>query len=80
MANKAHINCKVLTFGMVGSAIGTVMGCVFLMLSMVLVVEVKLGRMACGGDAVWAASTLIILVASALFVFASTTIFAFLDD
>ncbi|KAM7521914.1 hypothetical protein LguiA_011816 [Lonicera macranthoides] len=77
--NKAMINCRVLSFGMVGSAIGTVMGCVFLILSMVLVVEVKLGKLACGGDALWAAITLIILVTSALFVFASTTVYAFLD-
>ncbi|KAM7527508.1 hypothetical protein LguiB_030918 [Lonicera macranthoides] len=79
VANKAQINCRVLTFGMIGTAIGSVMGCVFLMLSMVLVVEVKLGKLACGGDAVWAAIMLIVLVTTALVGYVSTTIYAFLD-
>ncbi|KAM7521912.1 hypothetical protein LguiA_011814 [Lonicera macranthoides] len=77
--NKAQINCRVLTYGMVGTAIGSVLGCVFLMLSMVLVIEVKLGKLACGGDAVWAAIMLIILVTTALVGYVSTTIHAFLD-
>ena len=79
MHNKAQINCRVLTFGMVGTAIGSVLGCVFLIRSMVLVVEVKLGILACGGDVVWAAITLIILVTTALVGYVSTTIYAFLD-
>ncbi|KAM7521908.1 hypothetical protein LguiA_011810 [Lonicera macranthoides] len=77
--NKVEINCRVLTYGMVGTAIGSLLGCVFLMLSMVLVVEVKLGRLACGGDAIWAAVTLIVLVTTALIGYVSTTIYAFVD-
>ncbi|KAM7527174.1 hypothetical protein LguiB_030584 [Lonicera macranthoides] len=64
---------------LLGTAIGSVLGCVFLMLSMVLVVEVKLGKLACGGDAVWAAIMLIVLVTTALVGYVSTTIYAFLD-
>lgn len=79
MASKADINHKVLRFGMLGSAVGSVMGCLFLMISMVSVIEVKLGSLACGGDTVWAATTLIVLVCSALLVYISTSVYAILQ-
>eukprot|EP00258_Populus_trichocarpa_P034047 XP_024450066.1 uncharacterized protein LOC7462456 isoform X2 [Populus trichocarpa] len=47
-AFRARINLKVLRFGMMGSAIGSVMGCVFLMLSMVNVIQIRLGLLSCG--------------------------------
>ncbi|EOX93717.1 Uncharacterized protein TCM_002644 isoform 2 [Theobroma cacao] len=47
-AFRAHINLKVLRFGMMGSAVGSVMGCLFLMLSMVNVIEIRLGMLSCG--------------------------------
>lgn len=47
-AFRAHINLKVLRFGMLGSALGSVMGCLFLMLSMVNVIEIRLGMLSCG--------------------------------
>nr|POF16805.1 hypothetical protein CFP56_72914 [Quercus suber] len=47
-AFRAHINLKVLRLGMMGSAIGSVMGCLFLMLSMVNVIEIRLGMLSCG--------------------------------
>jgi len=43
-ALRANINLKVLRFGMMGSAIGWVMGCVLLMLSMINV----MGILSCG--------------------------------
>ncbi|KAL9405611.1 hypothetical protein Peur_002583 [Populus x canadensis] len=43
-ALRANINSKVLRFGMMGSAIGSVMGCVLLMLSMINV----MGILSCG--------------------------------
>ena len=43
-ALRANINLKVLRFGMMGSAIGSVMGCVLLMLSMINV----MGILSCG--------------------------------
>ncbi|CAN1285607.1 hypothetical protein LINPERPRIM_LOCUS19045, partial [Linum perenne] len=42
-AFKAHIKLRVLKFGMMGYAIGSVSGCVFLVLSMVNVIEIRLG-------------------------------------
>ncbi|KAM6564771.1 hypothetical protein CsatB_024769 [Cannabis sativa] len=76
---KAHINLKVLRFGMMGSAVGSVMGCVFLMLSMVNVIEIRLGMLSCGSkSAVHAVTTLLVLVSSALIFYLSTAIYAFM--
>uniref|UniRef100_A0A5B7AY55 Maternal effect embryo arrest protein n=1 Tax=Davidia involucrata TaxID=16924 RepID=A0A5B7AY55_DAVIN len=78
-AFKAHINLKVLRFGMLGSALGSVMGCLFLMLSMVSVIEIRLGTLSCGSkSAVHAVIAMIVLVTSALLVYSSTVIYAFL--
>ncbi|KAF6160212.1 hypothetical protein GIB67_016648 [Kingdonia uniflora] len=77
-AFRAHINLKVLRFGMLGSAIGSVMGCVFLMLSMVSVIEIRLGLLSCGSEsAVRAVAALVTLVSSALLVYISTVFYAF---
>ncbi|KAI3973208.1 hypothetical protein MKW92_012776, partial [Papaver armeniacum] len=78
-ALRAHINIKVLRFGMLGSAIGSVilMGCIFLMLSMVNVIEIRLGLLSCGSKAaVRAVATLTTLVSSAL-VYITTAFYAF---
>lgn len=69
-AFKAHINIKVLRFGMLGSAIGSVMGCLFLMLSMVNVIEIRLGLLSCGSkSASHAVTAMVMMVSSALLVF-----------
>ncbi|PPR93066.1 hypothetical protein GOBAR_AA27609 [Gossypium barbadense] len=78
-AFRAHINLKVLRFGMMGSAVGSVMGCLFLMLSMVNVIEIRLGMLSCGSkSSVHAAAALVALVSSALLVYISTAVYAFL--
>ncbi|KAJ8561470.1 hypothetical protein K7X08_033947 [Anisodus acutangulus] len=78
-AFRAHINLKVLRLGMMASAIGSVMGCLFLMLSIVNVIEIRLGMLSCGSkSAIHAVSALVILVTSALVVYISTAIYAFL--
>nr|GMD64276.1 ubiquitin-like-conjugating enzyme ATG10 [Ipomoea batatas] len=78
-AFRAHVNAKVLRLGMVGSAVGSVMGCLFLMLSMVNVIEIRLGMLSCGSkSAVHTVAVLVILVTSALLVYISTVIYAFL--
>ncbi|KAL4596974.1 hypothetical protein ACB092_12G202200 [Castanea dentata] len=78
-AFRAHINLKVLRLGMMGSAIGSVMGCLLLMLSMVNVIQIRLGLLSCGSkSAVHAVAALLILVSSALIVYISTAIYAFL--
>ncbi|XP_043690243.1 uncharacterized protein LOC122640999 [Telopea speciosissima] len=77
-AFRAHINLKVLRFGMLGSAIGSVMGCVFLMLSMVNVIQIRLGLLSCGSKyAVNSVAALVTLVSSALLVYISTAVYAF---
>ncbi|KAA3458522.1 maternal effect embryoarrest 60 [Gossypium australe] len=78
-AFRAHINLKVLRFGMMGSAVGSVMGSLFLMLSMVNVIEIRLGMLSCGSkSSVHAAAALVVLVSSALLVYISTAVYAFL--
>ncbi|KAL8525943.1 hypothetical protein ACS0TY_015242 [Phlomoides rotata] len=64
---RAHINLKVLRFGMLASAIGSVMGCLFLMLSMVNVIEIRLGMLSCGSKStVHSVTALIVLVGESL--------------
>jgi hypothetical protein len=80
-AFRAHININVLRLGMIGSAIGSVMGCLFLMLSMVNVIQIRLGLLSCGSkSAIHAVAALLILVSSALLVYISTAIYAFLHS
>ncbi|KAJ9176693.1 hypothetical protein P3X46_011977 [Hevea brasiliensis] len=78
-AFRAHINLKVLRFGMMGSAVGSVMGCIFLVLSMVNVIQIRLGMLSCGSkSAVHAVTALVLLVSSALLIYISTAFYAFL--
>ena len=68
-AFKAHMNLKVLRFGMLGCAIGSAMGCLFLMLSMVRVIEIRLRLLSCGSkSASHAVIVMVILVSSTLLV------------
>lgn len=78
-AFRAHINLKALRFGMLGSAFGSVMGCVFLVLSMVNVIQIRLGMLSCGSkSAVHSVAALVVLVTTALLVYISTAVYAFL--
>ncbi|XP_022991541.1 uncharacterized protein LOC111488123 isoform X2 [Cucurbita maxima] len=62
-AFRAHINLKVLRLGMLASAVGSVMGCLFLMLSMVNVIQIRLGMLSCGSkSAVHAVAALLVLL------------------
>ncbi|CAA2946340.1 uncharacterized protein LOC111393745 [Olea europaea var. sylvestris] len=75
---RAHINIKVLRFGMLTSAVGSVMGCLFLMLSMVNVIQIRLGMLSCGSkSAVHAVAALAVLMTSALAVYISTAVYSF---
>ncbi|KAK4407553.1 hypothetical protein Sango_0336300 [Sesamum angolense] len=73
--HKADIDPDFLKYGLFGSAIGSVMGCLFLMLSIVDFIRVKLGSYSCGGKPVYALVTLLIFVGSALVVYVSTAIY-----
>ncbi|KAH0933960.1 LOW QUALITY PROTEIN: hypothetical protein HID58_011077, partial [Brassica napus] len=75
---RAHINITVLRWGMMASAVGSVMGCLFLMMSMVNVIQIRLGLLSCGSESsAQAVATLVTLVSSALLVYISTAIYAF---
>ncbi|WOL09661.1 maternal effect embryoarrest 60 [Canna indica] len=77
-AFRAHINARVLRLGMLASAVGSVMGCLFLVLSMVNVIQIRLGLLSCGSQpAVRAVAALVTLVTTALAVYIATVFYAF---
>ncbi|CAA6656491.1 unnamed protein product [Spirodela intermedia] len=60
------------------SAGGSVLGCIFLVLSMVNVIQIRLGMLSCGSRAaVRAVTTLVTLVSSALILYISTVLYSF---
>ncbi|PIN23848.1 hypothetical protein CDL12_03428 [Handroanthus impetiginosus] len=56
--HKADINRRALRYGLFGSAVGSLVGSVFLTFSIVYFIQVKLGVISCGGDTVWSVVTL----------------------
>ncbi|XP_022848863.1 uncharacterized protein LOC111371194 [Olea europaea var. sylvestris] len=74
--HKADIDSSFHKYALFGSAIGSVLGCVFLMLSIVDFVQVKLGVLSCGGEPVYAVVTLVVSVGSALLIYITTSICA----
>ncbi|XP_054785399.1 uncharacterized protein LOC129291871 [Prosopis cineraria] len=77
-AFRSHLNVKVLRLGMLGSAVGSVMGCLFLMLSMINVIQIRLGLLSCGSkSAIHSVIALVVLVSSALLTYISTAVYAF---
>ncbi|RWR89470.1 maternal effect embryo arrest protein [Cinnamomum micranthum f. kanehirae] len=77
-AFRAHINSKLLKYGMMGSAVGSFMGCIFLMFSIVNVVQIRLGLLSCRSQhAVHAVVVLFALLLPALVGYMWTCIYAF---
>ncbi|CAA2946337.1 uncharacterized protein LOC111393076 [Olea europaea subsp. europaea] len=74
--HKADIDSSVLKYGLFGSAIGSVMGCLFLTLSIVDFIQVKLGVLSCGGEPVYGVVTLVVFVGSSLLVYIFTSVYA----
>ncbi|XP_008801294.2 uncharacterized protein LOC103715455 [Phoenix dactylifera] len=75
---RAHINARVLRLGMLASAAGSVIGCLFLLLSMINVIQIRLGLLSCGSTATGrAVAALVTLVSTALVVYISTVFYAF---
>lgn len=68
-AHKADIDPRLLKTGLLGSAMGSFLGCVFLMLSIGLFVQVKLGVFSCGGESVLSVVILGVSVGFALLVY-----------
>lgn len=74
----ARINRAVLRGGILASAVGSVFGCGFLMLALVNVVEIKLGRLGCGGAAaVGAVIPLVTLIPAAMLIYTAIVFYAF---
>ncbi|XP_057801439.1 uncharacterized protein LOC131016740 [Salvia miltiorrhiza] len=70
--HKADISIDHLKYCLLGSAVGSVLGCTFLMLSIVDFIRVKLGSLSCGGEPVYAVVTLLVFVGSGLLVYVIT--------
>ncbi|XP_057434067.1 uncharacterized protein LOC130726780 [Lotus japonicus] len=74
----AHVNRSCLRLVMVVSGAGSVSGCLFLMLALVNVVQIKLGTLACGSSHAFAAIVpLFIFVPIALLIYVSVVFYAF---
>ncbi|PIN23844.1 hypothetical protein CDL12_03424 [Handroanthus impetiginosus] len=74
--HKADIDPDFLKYGLFGSAIGSVMGSAFLLLSIVDFIQVKLGVFSCGYKPVYALVTLVLFVGSGLLVYVCTAVYA----
>lgn len=73
-----HVNRTLLRTGMLITAISSVMGCLFLMVSMLNVIEIKLGLLSCGAKStILAVTSLVILVVSGLLVYILAAWYAF---
>uniref|UniRef100_A0ACD5VG04 Uncharacterized protein n=2 Tax=Avena sativa TaxID=4498 RepID=A0ACD5VG04_AVESA len=75
----AHIDARLVRLGMLASAVGSVVGCVFLMVSMVMVVQIRLGTLGCASNraAAKAAAGLVGLVSTALALYVGTVFYTF---
>ena len=78
-ATHAHIDARLVRLGMLASAVGSVVGCVFLMVSMVMVVQIRLGTLGCATNraAAKAAAGLVGLVSTALALYIGTVFYTF---
>ena len=73
-----RINKSVLRVGMLISGVGSVAGCVFLMLALINVVQIKLGTLGCGSSYSYAAVVpLVIFVPTALLFYICIILYAF---
>ncbi|XP_047979560.1 uncharacterized protein LOC125221483 [Salvia hispanica] len=74
--SQARMNVRHLKYCLTAAAAGSVVGCVFLMLSIVDFIRVKLGSLSCGGKPVTAVVVLVVLVGCGLLVYAVTAVLA----
>ncbi|XP_047943968.1 uncharacterized protein LOC125190661 [Salvia hispanica] len=70
--HRAEINVDHLKYCLSASAVGSVLGCTFLTLSIVDFIRVKLGSLSCGGRPVQAVVLLLIFVGSGLLIYLVT--------
>ncbi|KAJ8764076.1 hypothetical protein K2173_004977 [Erythroxylum novogranatense] len=72
------VNRNLFRVGMLVSGIGSVCGCVFLMLALINVAQVKLGTLACGSGYTYAAVVpLVVFVPLALLIYVTIVLYAF---
>ncbi|XP_022752691.1 uncharacterized protein LOC111301358 [Durio zibethinus] len=77
-ATLVDVNLMALRVGMLVSGVGSVFGCVFLMMALVAMVEIKLGTLSCGSLYSFAAiGPLVVLVPLALVIYVCLVIYAF---
>ncbi|KAF3330747.1 hypothetical protein FCM35_KLT04101 [Carex littledalei] len=76
-ASSVRINRLGLRGGILACATGSVFACLFLMLALINVVQVRLGRISCGGAALGAVLPLVILVPSGLLIYAGIVLYTF---
>ena len=76
----AQVNPKLLRFGMFVTALGTVVGTIFLTTSMVILIQIRLGHLVCDSSqwSKWAVIPLVTMVFSGLLAFMSAALFAFI--
>ncbi|XP_057801462.1 uncharacterized protein LOC131016755 [Salvia miltiorrhiza] len=70
--HKGDIGIDHLKYCLFGSAVGSVLGCTFLTMSIVDFIRVKLGSLSCGGKPVYAVVTLLVFVGSGLLIYVIT--------
>ncbi|KAJ0044591.1 hypothetical protein Pint_06392 [Pistacia integerrima] len=79
---EAQVNKGLLRVGMLVSGIGSVAGCICLMIALVNLVQIKLGTLSCAngsGHGFAAIVPLVILVPCALLIYVSVVLYAFLQ-
>lgn len=77
-AFEAEVNTKLLSVGLVCAGIGSIVGCIFFILSLVFMVQIQLGLLSCGGDeSIRAVTALVVLVGSALALYVWTVYYSF---
>ncbi|XP_047938525.1 uncharacterized protein LOC125186219 [Salvia hispanica] len=70
--DRATIDVAHLKYCLFASAVGSVLGSAFLMLSIVDFIRVKLGSFSCGGKPVYAAATLVVFVGAGMLIYVVT--------
>ncbi|PIN03294.1 hypothetical protein CDL12_24182 [Handroanthus impetiginosus] len=74
--HKADLDPDFLKYGLFGSAIGSIVGCAFLMLSIVDFIQVKLGVYSCRGKPVYGLVVLVVFAGLGILVYVSTAVYA----
>ncbi|WOL14972.1 hypothetical protein Cni_G23753 [Canna indica] len=72
-----RVNKALLRGGILACAVGSMLGCGFLTLALVNVVQIKLGRLECSGTAVGAIVPIVTLIPAAMLIYSGIVFYAF---